>query len=110
MRVDEVELLAVTNDPSVRPLEMNRHWEDSPQGSVPGFVSARERGEQDLIASDLRQHGRVRAEQAHGTSHNHIEHRMDVRLRLTDDAQNVASCGLLVERRRQVMVARLELP
>src|SRR5262245_37020425 len=92
-------------------LDLNRHWdgEDGPQCGVAGFIGARERGEHDLIALDPGQHAGVRAQQADGAGHDRIEHRLHVRLRPADDAQDVASGGLRVEGRGQVPVACLQL-
>ncbi len=83
--------------------------EECPRGSVASVVAARERGEDDLIASDPGHHARVPPQQADGTSQNRVEHRLDIRLRLADDAQDVAGRGLRVQRRSQLAVARLEL-
>ena len=48
-------------------------------------------------------------QQADGAGHDRVEHRLDIRLRLADDAQDVAGGGLRVQRRGQLAVARLEL-
>src|SRR5262249_20272468 len=81
--------------------------EECPRRSVTSVVGARERGKDDLIASDPGQHARVRPQQADGTGQDCVEYWLDIRLRLTDDSQNVASGRLFVERRGQVAVARL---
>src|SRR5262249_28489209 len=47
--------------------------------------------------------------EAGGTFHNRIEHRLDIGLRLADDAQDVARGGLLVECRGQLTVTCLYL-
>src|SRR5262249_39425235 len=84
-------------------------WVNLPQPGVASGVCARKRGELDLITGDAGQPARVRAKQADGASHNRIEHRLDVRLRAANDAENVASRRLLVERSGQFTVARLQL-
>ena len=100
---------SIANGPDVRPLVGERPREERPHGGVASGVGARERGELDLIALDPGQHPRVRPQQADGAGHDRVEHRLDIRLRLADDAQDVAGGGLLVQRRGQLAVARLQL-
>jgi hypothetical protein len=78
------------------------------RGRVDGVVRARERGELDRIAMNPRQEASVGAQQTHCAVHDCLEYRLDIRLRLADDTQNVTGRCLLVERRGQVAVARLE--
>src|SRR5262249_13780827 len=74
-----------------------------------GIVGARESGEHDLIALDSGQYARVGAQQPDGASHDRVEYRLHIRLRATDDAQDVARGGLRVQRRRQLPGTGLEL-
>src|SRR5207244_3595451 len=46
---------------------------------------------------------------ADGASDDRVEDRLDIRLRLADDAQDLAGGGLLVQRRGEFAVARLKL-
>ena len=91
------------------PSEWSGCGKDALSGGVASVVGARERGELDLIARDPGQHARVRPQQADGAGHDRVEHRLDIRLRAADDAQDVAGGGLRVQRRGQLAVARLEL-
>jgi hypothetical protein len=87
---------------------MERLWEDRPRGGVACGVGVREGGHLDLIARDPGQHARVRPHQSNDAGHNRVEHRLDIRLRAADDAQNVAGGGLRLQRRGQLAIARLE--
>ena len=93
----------------MRPLGSERLWIGRPRRSDASIVGARERGEINLIARDPSQHARVRPEQADGALQDRVEHRLDIRLRAADDAQDVAGRGLRVQRRRQLAVALLQL-
>ena len=79
-------------------------------GSVAGGVGARERGELDLIARRPGSATPVYARSKRtALAHDRVEHRLDVRLRAADDAQDVAGGGLRVQRRGELAVARLQL-
>ena len=105
----DIDWRAIANGLGVRPLGVERLWEARPQGSVASVVGARERNELDLMARDPGQRARVRPQQADGAGYDRVEHRLDIRLRAADDAQDVAGGRLRVQRRRQLTVARLEL-
>ena len=60
LRVGDVDRRAVANGLGVRPFGLKRLWETRPRGGVASVVSARERGELDLIARDLGQRPRSR--------------------------------------------------
>ncbi len=107
--VGDIERRTIANDLGVRRLGAERLWEERPQGDVASRVGARERRELDLFASDPGQRARVPSQQADSAIHDRVEHRLDIRLRSADDAQNVAGGGLLVQCRGQLPVARLEL-
>src|SRR5262249_18026314 len=84
-------------------------WEELPQRGVPSAVGAREGDELDLISRDTGHYARVPIQQADGTAHDRVEHRLHVRLRTADDAQDVAGGGLPAQRRGQLTVTCLEL-
>src|SRR5215467_3161085 len=63
----------------------------------------------DLISNDAREKATVRSKQAEGTCEDRVEHRLHIRLRLADHAQDVAGGGLRVESPGQVLIARLQL-
>ena len=84
-------------------------WEGRPHGGVASIVDARERGELDLITREPGQRARVTPQQADGAGENRVEHRLDIRLRAADDAQDVAGRRLLLQRRGHVCVALLQL-
>jgi len=92
----------------VGPLGVERLWEERAEG-VGSDVGARASRELDLIARDPSQHARIRPQQADGAGQDGVEHRLDIRLRAADDAQDVAGGGLRVQRRRQLAVTRLQL-
>src|SRR5262252_8345706 len=80
-----------------------------PSDRVAGVVRGHERGELDLVARDARQRAGMPTQQAYGTAENRVEHRLHIRLRPADHAQDVAGGGLRVERRGQLPVAGLQL-
>ncbi len=99
--VGDIERRSIANGLGVRPARSRSgRGKTRPQGGVASGVGARERGELDLIARDPGQRARVRPQQADGAGHDRVEHRLHIRLRAADDAQDVAGGGLRVQRRR----------
>src|SRR5262249_6966737 len=109
LRVRNVEWHAFTDDLHVWSVGGERPRIASPQNRVTSGVEAPECGEFDLSAIDPCEKARMCFQEAHGTGQDRVEHRLHVRLRLTDDAQNVTGRGLLVQSSGQVTVARLQL-
>ncbi len=107
--VGDIDRRSITHGLGVGPVRLVRLWEGRPRGSVASVVGARERGELDLIAPDPGHNARVPPQQADGATQDRVEHRLDIRLRLADGAQDVAGGGLRVQRRGQLAVALLEL-
>src|SRR5262249_896825 len=64
--------------------------------------------QRDPTIRDPAERAGVASQQTMGAADDRVEHRLDIRLRLADDAQNVTGGSLLVERRGQVTVTRLE--
>src|SRR5262249_25118959 len=84
-------------------------WKACAQDSVVRGVAGRKSSEHDLISRNSRQRARVPAQQANGALHDCVEHWLNICLRPADHAQDVARGGLLVERRGQVPITRLQL-
>jgi hypothetical protein len=93
----------------VRVVGLERQGVARPLGGVASVVEARERDQLDLIGHDPGQPARIGPQQADGAGQDCVEHRLHIRLRAADDAQDVAGSGLRVQRRRQLAVARLQL-
>ena len=78
-------------------------------GGVGGGIRARQRGDHELIAGDPGQPAGVSAQQTERARYDRIENRLHIRLRATDDAQDVAGRGLRIQRLDQVLVTGLQL-
>src|SRR5262245_27828597 len=109
MGVGAVEGRTIAHDLAMVLVRIEWHREAGSMGCVPNIAAARERGELYLIAHKPGQRTQFPPEQADRALHDRIEHGLDVRLGLADDAQNVAGRRLLIERRGQITVARLKL-
>src|SRR5262250_2128616 len=108
MSISQVERNTIANDQDVHPRRrLEWPWVERPQGSVARIVGAHERDERDLIARDAGQSARGPPQQADGAAHNRVEYRLDIRLRLTDDSQDVAGGSLFIECRGQLAIACL---
>jgi len=76
---------------------LDRHGEACPLGGVTCVVDTGHRGESDLIALDPAERACGPSQQTTGAVHDRVEDRLDVRLRLADDTQDVAGRGLLLQ-------------
>ena len=66
-------------------------------------------GKMNQFAVEPKQRGEKPVAQPHGAPHNDVEDRLDVGRRARDHPQDVGRGGLLLERRRQLSVSRLQL-
>jgi hypothetical protein len=103
--VRDIEWSAAENRLGVRAarvLGVERLRVHRPLSRVAGGISARDGHEYDLIADNPGQPARVPAQQAKSAAQDRFEHRLHIRLRAADDAQDVAGGGLRVQRRGQL--------
>ena len=62
-----------------------------------------------VVAIDAENHSIGRVAQPRGIFRDHIQHRLDIRRRAGDHAQNLARRGLLLQRFGELAVASIEL-
>ena len=109
LRVLDVDGGALANGAGVQSIRVDQHRKLGPQTLPAALVSGRERDEVDLIPGDARHHRRMAAQEPLDALHDRVEDGSHVGLRLADHPQDVRGRGLLLERRRQIAVALLQL-
>src|SRR5215813_1160557 len=106
--VGAVERRSIAHSLGVVILGVDRHGEARPLGGVTWVVGTCHRGEGDLIALDPAERAYVSAQQPDGALHDRVEDRLDVGLRLANNAQDFARRGLLVQSRGELTIAGLQ--
>jgi hypothetical protein len=109
VRVEDIDRRSIANGLPVRPWGVERTRVGRGQDTRLGGVGAHERAQLALLADDPGEQARVASKQSDGTLYDRVEHRLHVRPRAADHAQDLARRGLLVQRLGEIAVARLDL-